>query len=317
MPASTFAADTGAVKARAGDRGPWRGLAGIDLRALTPRTDRHAVVRVCVHVLLLAASAALIHVAAGSAWRWPAMFAHGVLLVALFAAAHECIHYTAFRSRWLNHLVAFVAGLVLLLPSRWFHWFHLAHHRLTQQPGDPELASPKPESLASWLWWVSGVPYWHSQVRTLAALAAGRVHGGFVPRARHAGVVAEARLLLGLYALVAAGAWWLGSRVPLDYWLWPVLLAQPLLRLFLLAEHGGCPRVPDMLDNTRTTLTSGAVRWLAWNMPYHTEHHLAPAVPFHALPALHRLIAPRLRHCQQGYLRFHLELLRGLFRRIA
>ncbi len=282
----------------------------MDLHELTSRTDRHGLARLAVHGLLLALSAGAVHLAAAGVWRWPAMFVHGVLLVALFAAAHESIHYTAFRTRRLNHVVAFLAGLVLLLPSRWFHWFHLAHHRLTQQPGDPELASPRPASRRAWLWHVSGIPYWRAQARVLMALAAGRVEGGFVPRARHAGVVAEARLVLLAYAAVAGWAWLAASTAPLQYWILPVLLGQPVLRLFLLAEHAGCPEVPDMLANTRTTLTNGAVRWCAWNMPFHTEHHLAPAVPFHALPRLHELVDARLLNRQRGYLRFHLDLLR-------
>ena len=59
-----------------------------------------------------------------------------------------------------------------------------------------------------------------------------------------------------------------------------------------------------MFDNTRTTLTNRLVRWVAWNMPYHVEHHVAPQVPFHALPALHALTRPHLRHVEHGYARF-------------
>jgi len=37
------------------------------------------------------------------------------------------------------------------------------------------------------------------------------------------------------------------------------------------------------------------VLYLFWNMPYHAEHHMLPAVPFHALPGLrgHMLAALR------------------------
>ena len=56
-----------------------------------------------------------------------------------------------------------------------------------------------------------------------------------------------------------------------------------------------------MFENTRTTFTSRAVRALAWNMPYHTEHHTYPSVPFHRLPELHRLIEPHLRVTADGY----------------
>ena len=62
-----------------------------------------------------------------------------------------------------------------------------------------------------------------------------------------------------------------------------------------------CSEDRNGLTNTRTTLTSWPVRFLMWNMPYHAEHHLYPAVPLHRLPDLHRLIADRLRHVTPGY----------------
>lgn len=49
-----------------------------------------------------------------------------------------------------------------------------------------------------------------------------------------------------------------------------------------------------MFLNTRTTLTTRVVRFLAWNMPYHAEHHAMPSVPFHKLPVLHDMTAARL-----------------------
>jgi fatty acid desaturase len=47
-------------------------------------------------------------------------------------------------------------------------------------------------------------------------------------------------------------------------------------------------------------------------MPFHAEHHLYPSLPFHALPAAHGLIAPRLQHCDPGYLAVHRDLLQRL-----
>ncbi len=62
-----------------------------------------------------------------------------------------------------------------------------------------------------------------------------------------------------------------------------------------------------MLENSRTTTTNAIVRWLAWNMPYHAEHHAYPMVPFHKLPDLHRLAAPHLKETEPGYASFHLQ----------
>jgi len=81
----------------------------------------------------------------------------------------------------------------------------------------------------------------------------------------------------------------------------PALLGQPFLRLYLLAEHGRCPPVANMLENTRTTLTNRAVRFLAWNMPYHIEHHSAPNVPFHKLPGLHQIMQTDLISTSPNY----------------
>lgn len=99
-----------------------------------------------------------------------------------------------------------------------------------------------------------------------------------------------------------------GSLAPALYWAVPVLLAQPVLRAFLLAEHTGCALVPEMTHNTRTTLTGGMVRLLGWNMAFHAEHHLHPSVPFHALPRLHIYIVSRLTRLSPGYRAAHQEI---------
>ena len=85
----------------------------------------------------------------------------------------------------------------------------------------------------------------------------------------------------------------------------PVLFGQPFLRAYLLAEHARCPHVANMLENTRTTFTTALVRFVAWNMPYHAEHHAYPAVPFHKLPRFHQIVRAHLRSTERGYVRFH------------
>jgi fatty acid desaturase len=44
-------------------------------------------------------------------------------------------------------------------------------------------------------------------------------------------------------------------------------------------------------------------------MPYHAEHHVYPAVPFHKLPALHGLMKDELRVTAEGYGAFAREFL--------
>ncbi len=213
-------------------------------------------------------------------WRLPAQLAHGVLLVFLFSALHESIHRTAFRTPWLNDLVAAVAGFTFIQPPLGFRYFHFAHHRYTQDPEhDPELGIPKPKTRLQYVIYLSGWYFWTGQPNRLVKTALGRPLPGYVPARARDRVIREARAYLMIYAAIVIASALSGSTLVLTLWLVPTILGQPFMRAYLLAEHTGCPLVPDMLDNTRTTFCHRAIRWLAWEMPWHTAHHAAPTAP--------------------------------------
>jgi fatty acid desaturase len=284
-----------------------------ELKALSARSDAKGLLRFASHLVALTATGALIALGLGTSWLVPALVLHGVVLVFLFAPLHETIHYTAFRNRRLNQAVAWLCGMVLALPPGFFHTFHFAHHRDTQDPArDPELVRPKPRSLADYLVVLSGLPYWRERIGTTLRHALGRVDEPFVPARRRMAVAAEARVLLAIYGLVAAASVVLESPAALLYWLAPVVLGQPALRVFLLAEHTGCPLVPGMLENSRTTPSNALVRWLTWNMGFHAEHHAYPALPFHALPQAHERLKDRITIQAPGYLAAHRQIRAGL-----
>jgi fatty acid desaturase len=291
------------------------GLLGRDaVRSLARRSDARGLLQLAAHAALLAASGSLVWASRGTWWLAPALLLHGVALCFLFCALHETIHGTAFASRWVNGCVAWVCGALLMLPPEYFRLFHFAHHRYTQDPArDPELAQPAPSTLAAYLWRVSGLPYWWDRLTvTLHHAVSGQATESFVPPARAAAVVREARVLWAGYLCVLALSLYLRRADALLYWVVPAILGQPSLRLFLLAEHVGCPLVPDMLANTRTTRTNSAMLLLAWRMPFHAEHHFLPSVPFHALARLHALIGARTQVTAPGYLALHRSLVRRL-----
>ncbi|MFN4191863.1 MAG: fatty acid desaturase [Tabrizicola sp.] len=273
-----------------------------DLReAMTSRTDGPGLWHLAGHLGLIVAVGALI--AAGVPGWGLLLPVQGVLIVFLFTLEHEATHRTPFLRVRLNDWVGRICGLLLVLPFEWFRAFHMAHHRWTNLPGkDPELARPKPATRGAWAWHVSGLPYWIAEVRLMMRLVAGRVDDGFVAEGANARVVAEARGMAVVYGLAGLSLLW--SDLLIWVWLVPVLLGQPFLRLYLLAEHGDCPEVANMFENTRTTLTTRAMRWLAWNMPYHVEHHVWPTVPFHRLPALHGMMREELKVTAEGYAAF-------------
>jgi fatty acid desaturase len=269
-------------------------------------SDRPGLLQAGGHLGLIALLGGLI--AAGVPGWWLLVLPQGVLIAFLFTALHEATHRTPFATRALSDGLAAVAGFLLLIPPEWFRAFHFAHHRFTQDPArDPELAVPKPATRGALLWHCTGLPVWWGSVRVLVRNASGGAVEDFVPPRLVRRVRAEARVMLGLYAALAAGSVAAGSAVLVWVWILPVLLGQPFLRVYLLAEHGGCAFVPDMFANSRTTFASRLVRWLAWNMPYHAEHHAFPAVPFHRLPDLHRLARPHLKVTAAGYPAFARE----------
>jgi fatty acid desaturase len=280
-------------------------------RNLTETSDRAGLAHLFAHAGLIVLVGGMISMRVPF---WPLLLpVQGILIAFLFSLEHESIHRTAFRSPMFNDWVARICGFLILLPAEWFRYFHFAHHRHTQDPEcDPELAAPKPETISDYLRHVSGFKYWRAQIGTLLRNAAGRCDDNFVPPAGRAKVHKEARVMLALYALMALGSLAAGSAALLFVWIGPVLLGQPFLRLFLLAEHGHCPFVANMLENSRTTFTNALVRWLAWNMPFHSEHHAFPAVPFHKLPAFHAIAHEHLRVTENGYARFSVRYAAGM-----
>lgn len=216
-----------------------------------------------------------------------ALLPQGLFLVFLFTLQHECTHETPFKAAILSTLTGHVCALALFQPFNAFRYFHLAHHRYTNDPErDPELlGGAKPETWGAMIWHVSGLPYWSAGIGLTLRNAVAPQAASYLPVRVKPRLKREARWMLVGYFMIALSLFW--SSLALWLWIIPALIAMPFLRLYLLAEHGRCPAVANMLENTRTTYTTRAMRFLAWNMPYHIEHHSAPNVPFHKLPDLH------------------------------
>jgi Fatty acid desaturase len=210
-----------------------------DLReAMTTRSDWPGLRHLGLHLGAILALGGLI--AAGVPGWWLLVPVQGVLIIALFMLEHEATHRTPFARPWLNDGAGRLAGVLLLLPFEWFRYFHLAHHRWTNIAGrDPELQAEKPATRRAWALHVSGLPYWGSQLRLMAALIRGRAVGDYLPDGAKGRIVAEARWMALSYAVLGSSLLW----TPLLLWVWvlPVLLGQPFLRIYLLAEHGDCP----------------------------------------------------------------------------
>jgi fatty acid desaturase len=284
------------------------------LAGLSRRSDLRGALRLSAHAGCIGATGLLVWLALPFWYLLvPAMALHGVTIVTLFAPMHECVHRTAFASRTANEIVGWVAGVLSVYNSTFYRHFHSWHHRYTQDPDrDPELMFPKAASRREYLREIGSFNFWFRRLIDYPRLALGLVRNlRFMPESARRGVALSMAAQLLIY-LAAAASIAAGFTAVLYFWLLPVLLAQPLLRALLIAEHTGCSQDRNGLTNTRTTLASFPIRLLMWNMPYHAEHHLYPAIPFHFLPALHREVRAAVRHLAPGYVAANREIIRSL-----
>ncbi len=282
-------------------------LSSAERQELSKKSDLSGLVFLGSHIAAISATAIWILTGAVG-WQFALVF-HGIQLVFLFTLLHETVHDTPFESKRLNRLVGWLCALIIFLPPTWFRYFHLAHHRYTNDPqNDPELQGGKVQSWSSYLWTVTGLPVWWFHASTIFRNAAGNAKYAFLPEGAREKIKLEARAMIAFYFALFVFAvllGWLNLLVML--WLLPSLLGQPFLRLYLMAEHTNCPHSKNMFENTRTIFTIPPIRWLAWNMPFHAEHHAMPTVPFHKLPELHAVVNEHLRTTENGYTRFHFK----------
>ena len=288
-----------------------RSLSRADRKALSRQENRASLCHLAMYVFLILLFAVPIAVQVPG---WPLLMVPlGILLAFLFNLEHECTHTTAFRTSWINEWSGRISGFLILQPFQWFRHFHFAHHRFTNDPEhDPELlGKPKPETVVQYIVFALAPLYWKNKVVLLFRNAQGRDFDDFVPEKARPHLRTEARVSIAIYAAVLVFS--IGvSPMPIWIWLVPLVVGFPILRLYHLAEHGLCPPVADMFENSRTVFTNPIVRFVTWNMPYHSEHHTLPMVPFFRLPDLHRLVKEHLKQTGNGYARFSFEYARRL-----
>ena len=260
------------------------------LRRLSVASDAAGALQTVSHLAAVALSGTLLWLTWGTAWAVPVFLIHGTLLNFLYAGQHELSHGTVFRTRWLNEWVGRCFGFVLFYPRTFDKVQHMAHHRYTQDwARDGELARD-PYDLKSYLMWMSGLTYWYTRWRRLLRFSVGVVTEPYLPAYRRAELIREARWHLLGYAIVAAASLWAHSAAAVILWLAPLCVMKFAHQLQNTIEHLGLPHDDDILANTRSTRTNAVVRWMAWQMPYHTAHHAFPGVPFHRLRELNEIL---------------------------
>jgi fatty acid desaturase len=284
-----------------------------ELRALSERSDLWGFAQLGSHFGAIAAAAVLHAQVMGTGWVLLTGLALGVLLNFLYAGQHELSHATVFKTRKLNELFGRIIGFIQIFPRDFDQIMHFAHHQYTQDwERDGELVR-EPYTLTTYLMWLSGISYWRNRIVGNIRRARGIILEPYIRAEEEAKVIREARVHLGLYALIAVVSLALGSWAALTYWIIPMVLTKPIHQLQNTIEHLGLSHENDILENTRSTRINALGRWLCWQMPYHTAHHTFPAVPFWKLKELNTRLEDKAGEVHRmGWIEFQIEVIRKL-----
>ena len=261
-----------------------------------------------------------------SNWPWAvpllycALFLHGTFGAFLGAGGpvHELCHKTPFRTKALNEFFLKVYSFISWTDYIGFRPSHVKHHQVTvHQDYDGEVVLPQKLNLESVKFVLTlftcnpyvifcGVRGW---VRAARGSAADWVHKGewmskVIPESNAAlrrehrnwarTIVLGHLLLATLFAV--SGHWFL-----IVVFSFGPFYAGWLGMLCGVPQHIGLsPNVSDFRLCCRTYTCSRLPAFLYWNMQYHVEHHMFPAVPFYNLPKLRQAIAHDLPPAPHG-----------------
>lgn len=283
------------------------------LKALNTKSDLYGFLQLGSHFGTIAGLGYAHYLALGSWWVVLTGALLGVAINFLYAGQHELSHWTVFKTKYLNEFFGRVIGFIMLFPRDYDQVMHFAHHRWTQDwERDGELTRA-PYTLPSYLIWMSGLSYWRNRVTGMIRRARGIIIEPYIGAVHEAKIIRESRLHLFGYAVIVAVSLYFQSWAAVSFWLLPMLLTKPVHQLQNTIEHLGLSHESDILNNTRSTRTNMIMRWLCWQMPYHTAHHSYPSVPFWQLRKLNDHIEDVVGPVHRmGWIEFQIEVIRKL-----
>ena len=228
-----------------------------------------------------------------SGWSLLFFAAYGVLYgSASDSRWHECGHGTAFRTRWMNTVVYYLACFMIMRDPTVWRWSHTRHHTDTIIVGrDPEIVAMRPPALGRIALNFFGLIDVPVALRTMFVHAAGQLstdEATYVPESERPRVYWTARAWVVVYVVTVVACVASRSVLPAMFVGLPRLFGAWHHLLTGLMQHGGlADNVTDHRLNSRTVYLNPISRFIYWNMNYHVEHHMYPMVPYHALRSLH------------------------------
>jgi len=231
---------------------------------------------------------------------------------------HECGHGTAFKTKWKNDALYYIASFMVLREPLVWRFSHARHHTDTDIVGrDPEIDG---RPLDMWNLFLAFFNYQgiQGEASKLLMHAGGRMskpEESFVPSTYYSAVYWEARLFLAIFTCGLLASVHYSSPLPAMYMFLPYTVGAWHFVMVGVFQHASLEH--DVLDhrlNTRTCYLNPVSSFIYWNMQYHIEHHTFPMVPYYHLPELHQILKPQLPKPYSGIWEVYQEMIPALIK---
>ena len=287
-----------------------------ELRRLNEKSNFMGFFQLFSHLIAILLISVLHYKLIYSWWSLASGFALGVLINFLYAGQHELSHGTVFKTFKLNEFFGRIIGFFMLFPRDFDQIMHFAHHKWTQDwEKDGELVR-EPFTIKTYLLWFWGVTYWRNRIVGILRRARGVVIAPYINPYEYKKVILESRLHVFGYLIIFIFSLYFNSWAALTFWILPMLITKPIHQMQNTIEHLGLTHKKDILQNTRSTRTNFLMKWLCWQMPYHTAHHTFPSVPFWKLKELNSKIEKKSGNVySMGYFEFQIEVIKRLWQK--
>jgi len=220
---------------------------------------------------------------------WAGYVLAALLTYAAYTVLHDAVHGSVHGKKrslsWLNNLLGYLAGQIMLVSFKAHQKEHLAHHRHTNDPElDPDMFLPD-DSLRSLIRGTLVVlplqyKYYFAHCWDKAATKNKLI------------VVVELVVMIGWRAALFVFGFWQIGLISLAATFTGVFLLVILFVWIVHRPHDDEARYKNTSTFVFPGLLDDVISWLWLFQNYHSIHHLFPKVPFYRYRSLYRKIEP-------------------------
>jgi fatty acid desaturase len=283
------------------------------LRELTQRSNWKGFLQTVPYLLLLVLTGAGAFYAYVLLPLWLffiILFIHGAFYAFLLNGFHELVHGTVFKSKWLNAVFLRIFAFLSWNSHVRFRASHVRHHASTlHTPDDEEVVLPIRLTVMTFLKCAIVNPL--GFIKVLGDTTSQSIGHMRTPWERtlfpERDTVARRHLMTWARIVLLGHAAIIVVSVATGNWLFAVVTSFARFYgggfqwMCNITQHIGLQdNVPDFRLCCRTIEVNPFLRFLYFQMNYHTEHHMYAAVPCYNLKKLHQAIAHEMPLTSHG-----------------